>query len=81
MIETAIGYTALSWVLIQYVDLICTKFIGTKHESKAAMVMGFVCLKCWAFWITLFIDHNIFVASLAGLFALMLEEHLVKKKI
>jgi len=78
MIEQAIGYTALAWVLIQYTELICDKALDTKHER---LVANFVCLKCWAFWLSLFISFDLYTSSIAGMIGYILDAFVLKKKI
>lgn len=68
MIETAIGFAALVWVLLSWVNLLPKKYT---HN-----IQRYMCHKCITLWITLICTCNPLLAATAAFIAYMMDRYI-----
>jgi hypothetical protein len=72
MIEEAIGWLAITWVIISWLRML------VPAESN---IQRFLCLKCAAFWLTLAITMDPITSAVASLIAMVVDTYQNNTKI
>jgi hypothetical protein len=73
------GYAAFSWVLVSFEPLLRfrEKYLAVSTNIFLQLIYKLIsCSKCFAFWFTLTYTHNLFIASLTSLIAVIMTKQI-----